>query len=156
MINKAILTGRLTSNIELRKTNDGISFAYFTLAVNRSGNSDQTDFISCIAWRGTAELMERYMQKGSLIGVEGRVETYRREKNGQYETITNINSSQVHFLESKTQSANRNNNQSSNSNMTFDKETSFNSSTVNTTNNNSSNSDEKNETKDIDFSSIEF
>jgi single-strand DNA-binding protein len=49
MFNKVILIGRLTSDIELRKTNDSIPYTYFTLAVNRQGKSDVTDFVSCVA-----------------------------------------------------------------------------------------------------------
>lgn len=104
MINKVILTGRITTDIELRQTNDGTNYTFFTIAVNRQGNNDQTDFISCVAWRNTADFMNKYLSKGSLIGVEGRIEVYRLQKEGSYETRTNVNVSQVHFLETKNQS----------------------------------------------------
>ncbi len=104
MINRVILTGRITTDIELRQTNDGTNYTFFTIAVNRQGNNDQTDFISCVSWRNTAEFMNKYLSKGSLIGVEGRLEVYRTQKDGNYEIRTNVNVSQVHFLETKSQS----------------------------------------------------
>lgn len=108
MINKVILTGRITANIELRQTNDGIVFTYFTLAVQRASSRNETDFISCVAWRKSAELMRDYLKKGSLIGIEGRLEVYRLEQEGNYQTRTNVNVSQIHFLESKQQSIEQN------------------------------------------------
>lgn len=101
MLNKVILIGRLVSNLELRKTNDNIPYAYFTLAVNRQTNGDKADFVSCVAWRTTAELMARYLTKGSLISVEGRLEVYTLEKGGNFETRTNVNVQNVHFLDKR-------------------------------------------------------
>ncbi len=102
MINKVILTGRLTQDVELRNTNDGTPYTFFTIAVNRR-NNDQTDFISCIAWRQTAELMKNYLNKGALIGVEGRLEVFNQQKDGQYESRTTVQVSNITFLESKAQ-----------------------------------------------------
>lgn len=102
MINKVILTGRLTQDVELRNTNDGTPYTFFTIAVNRR-NNDQADFISCIAWRQTAELMKNYLNKGSLIGVEGRLEVFNQQKDGQYESRTTVQVSNITFLESKAQ-----------------------------------------------------
>lgn len=101
MINRVILTGRLTRDIELRTTNDGTPYTFFTIAVNRPGNNDQTDFVPCIAWRQTAELMNTYLNKGALIGVEGRLDVYTNNNDGQYETRVNVQVSQITFLESK-------------------------------------------------------
>ncbi len=103
MINKVILTGRLTRDIELRRTNDGTPYAFFTIAVNRR-QQDQTDFISCTAWRQTAELMNQYLNKGSLIGVEGSLQVYSQQNNGEYETRTTVQVSNITFLESRAQS----------------------------------------------------
>ena len=100
MLNKVVLIGRLTAEVDLKKTSSDIPYTYFTLAVNRPGNQDQTDFISCVAWRGTAELMSKYLNKGSLIAIEGRIEVYRTESNGNYETRTNVNVQNITFLES--------------------------------------------------------
>ncbi|BDU67407.1 MAG: single-stranded DNA-binding protein [Candidatus Tyloplasma litorale] len=129
MINKVILTGRLTSDVELRRTNDGTPYAFFTLAVNRR-SQDQTDFVSCIAWRATAKLMHDYLSKGSLIGVEGRLEVFSQQKDGRYDKRTNVNIENVTFLEPK---SNRNSKGFSNDNemnngqqpMTFSNEVNF-------------------------------
>ncbi len=102
MINRVILTGRLTQDVELRRTNDGTPYVFFTIAVNRR-QQDQTDFIACTAWRQTAELMNQYLNKGSLIGVEGSLQVYSQQKNGQYETRTTVQVSTITFLESRAQ-----------------------------------------------------
>ncbi len=133
-MNKVILVGRVTSDIELRQTNDGTPYTYFTIAVNRVGNRDQTDFIPCVAWRGTSELMKNYVSKGSQIGVEGRIEVYTTQNDGQYNTRINVNVSQVEFLDSR---------RSTNSNETNEVK-------------NSNNQDENIEVNDINFDDIEF
>ena len=79
-MNKAILTGRLTADPELRQTQSGISSCRFTVAVNRkfkdkTTGSYEVDFINCIAWRQTAEFVSRYFSKGSMIAVEGSLRT---------------------------------------------------------------------------------
>ncbi len=106
MINKVILTGRLTQDVELRRTNDGTPYAFFTIAVNRR-QQDQTDFIACTAWRQTAELMNQYLNKGSLIGVEGSLQVFSQQKDGNYETRTTVQVSNITFLESKAQAQSR-------------------------------------------------
>ena len=111
MLNKVILIGRLTSDIELRHTQDGLSFTYFTLAVNRRMGKEgsKTDFIPCIAWKTTADLMKNYLKKGSLIAVEGRVEVYSsKDENNNFNTRVNVNVSQINFLESKKTTADNN------------------------------------------------
>ncbi len=113
MINRVILTGRLTNNIELRRTNDGTPYTFFTIAVNRR-NNDDTDFISCVAWRQTAELMNQYLNKGSLIGAEGRLEVYSQQKDGEYINRTNVQVTNITFLESRAQSQSRTTEQNSN------------------------------------------
>lgn len=75
-MNKAIVMGRLTSDPELRQTQSGIASCRFTIAVNRKYKNQQTgeydaDFISCTAWRQTAEFISRYFTKGQMIAVEG-------------------------------------------------------------------------------------
>ena len=98
MLNKVVLIGYLTGDVELKETASNIPYTYFTLAVNRAGNEDTTDFVSCVAWRGTAELMAKYLNKGSLIAIDGRLEVYRTEKDGSYETRTNVNVQNITFL----------------------------------------------------------
>ena len=82
MINNVVLTGRLTKDIELRRTTSGKTCTSFTLAVNR--NKQETDFINCVAWNDVAESLEKYTKKGSLIGIEGRIQTRSYDdKNGK-------------------------------------------------------------------------
>ena len=85
-INSVTLVGRLTRDIELRKTNSNISVCSFTVAVDRryqsqQNNGQSADFISCIAWRQSAEFLANYASKGTIIGVEGRIQT--RSYDGQ-------------------------------------------------------------------------
>ena len=79
MINRVILVGRLTQDPQMRKTNTGRSVCSFTLAVSRpkrqNSTTQEADFINCVAWEKTAELMCSYLRKGSQIGVEGRIQT---------------------------------------------------------------------------------
>jgi len=79
-MNKVILMGRLTADPELRQTQSGIASCRFTVAVNRrfadkNTGERQADFISCTAWRQTAEFVSRYFNKGSMICVEGSLRT---------------------------------------------------------------------------------
>ena len=79
-MNKVIITGRLTADPELRQTQSGIASCRFTVAVNRKYKNEQTgeydaDFISCTAWRQTAEFVSRYFNKGKMIALEGSLRT---------------------------------------------------------------------------------
>lgn len=103
-LNKAILIGRLTKDIELKKTPNGTSVVQFTIACNRDYNSDQqeTDFINCVAWSGTADNMARYCYKGMQIAVVGRIQV--RSYDNQYGNkvyVTEIVCERVQFLESR-------------------------------------------------------
>lgn len=105
MINQVVLIGRLVRDVELRKTTSGKSTVSFSLAVNRmkAGESGQdVDFITCVAWNKTAENMEKYLKKGSLIGVEGRIQsrTYKN-KQGSTVSVNEVLVNQLHFLETK-------------------------------------------------------
>ena len=98
MINTVVITGRLTKDIELRRTTSGKTCTSFTLAVNR--NKQETDFINCVAWDKVAELLERYTHKGSQIGVEGRIQTRNYDdKNGKKVYITEVLVNSISFLE---------------------------------------------------------
>ena len=95
MINRVILTGRLTKDPELRKTQTGKSVANFTVAVDRMRRKDQevadTDFISCQAWNKTAEYIGNYAKKGTLIGVDGRIQTRNYDNaSGQKVHVTEV------------------------------------------------------------------
>ena len=78
-MNRVVLVGRLTKDPELRTTTSGISQTRFTLAVNRrtagADGQREADFISCIAWRGTAEAIAKYLKKGRELAVEGSIRT---------------------------------------------------------------------------------
>lgn len=112
MINKVVLVGRITRDPELRHTNSNIPVISFTLAVNRSFTDQhgerQADFINCVAWRNQAENLAKYVRKGALLGVEGRIQTgsYESEQGTRY--TTDVVCDSVIFLESR----NSNNNQS--------------------------------------------
>lgn len=105
MINNAVLTGRLTKDPESRQVGSESRVVNFTLAVNkifkREGQPD-ADFIQCVAWNKTADILTQYTSKGSLIGVEGRIETRSYENNeGQRIFVTEVRVNQVTLLESK-------------------------------------------------------
>jgi single-strand DNA-binding protein len=99
MINRVILVGRLTADPSLRYTAQGKAVAVFTLAVNR--NKEQTDFIRITAFNRTAENVANYLQKGSLVAVEGTIVTGSYEKDGQRIYTTDIWANTVQFLEPK-------------------------------------------------------
>lgn len=111
MINRVVLVGRLTRDVEVRKTTSGLSVARFTIACNRRGGQNaqqQADFINCVAWRQSADFMGAYAKKGSLIGVEGRIQTSsydRPDGSKAYNTEVVCDSCQI--LESKAASQNR-------------------------------------------------
>lgn len=103
MINRVVLIGRLTRDPELRRTAQGDAVTSFTLAVNRSfTNADgqqQADFINCVVWKKTAENVERYCSKGSLVGVEGRLQSRTYENNqGQTVFVTEVVCNSVQFI----------------------------------------------------------
>lgn len=87
MINNVVLMGRITHDLELKSTANGVNVVSFTLAVERSyapqGEKRQADFVDCVAWRNTAEFITRYFSKGSMIAVTGAIQTRNYEdKNG--------------------------------------------------------------------------
>src|SRR4029078_4404867 len=79
MINRVILVGRLTKDPDLKYTQGGVAVCRFTLAVNRTFSNQQgdreADFINCVTWRKQAENTANYLKKGSLTGIEGRIQT---------------------------------------------------------------------------------
>ncbi|MBM4761502.1 single-stranded DNA-binding protein [Bacillus sp. B15-48] len=107
MINQVILVGRLTRDPELKFTNDGKAFTSITLAVTRqfrNGNGElDSDFVQCILWRKTAENTALYCQKGSVIGVIGRIQTRNYEnQEGKRVYVTEVVAENVQFLSKKT------------------------------------------------------
>ena len=106
MLNRVVLVGRLTKDPDLRYTPNGVAVANFTIAVNRPFSNQQgnreADFINCVVWRRPAENLANYMKKGSLIGVDGRVQTRSFEgQDGKMVYVTEIVADSVQFLESK-------------------------------------------------------
>lgn len=106
MLNVVALMGRLTADPELRTTPAGVSVTSFTIAVDHSfvkqGEERQADFINCVAWRGTADFVAKYFQKGSLIAVDGSIQTRRyQDKDGHNRTAFEVVVDNVHFAGSK-------------------------------------------------------
>ncbi|HKL47070.1 MAG TPA: single-stranded DNA-binding protein [Candidatus Izemoplasmatales bacterium] len=117
MFNKVVLIGRLTRDPELRHTNNNIPVCSFSLAVNRSYSSNQdkdVDFLNCTAWRKQAENISRYVSKGSLVAVEGRIQTgeYMDEKINAKRYTTEIVCDSVTFLDTRSQREDNNPRQS--------------------------------------------
>ena len=106
MINRVVLVGRLSRDPELRRTPRGEAVTSFTLAVNRNFTSregqQQADFINCIIWRKPAENVEKYCSKGSLVGVEGRLQTRSYDNSqGKKIYVVEVICDSVQFLETK-------------------------------------------------------
>lgn len=114
MINRVVLVGRLTKDVEVRKTQTGLSVASFTVACDRrvsksQDNSQQTaDFINCVAWRQSADFLGQYARKGAMVGVDGRLQTrsYDRQ-DGTKAYVTEVVCDNVNILESKAASTAR-------------------------------------------------
>ncbi len=104
-LNKVILGGRLTADPELKQTASGISACTFKIAVNRKYSKDgqqEADFISCQAWRQTAEFITRYFRKGSSICIAGSIQTRSWEdQNGQKRYATEVVVDEAMFVDSK-------------------------------------------------------
>lgn len=108
-INVTTLTGRITKDPELRKTQNGTSVVSFTIACNRRvpSQGQDADFISCVAWNKTADFMAQYVRKGALLGLEGRIQTRSYDdKDGKRVYVTEVVADSVQFLESKKQAEN--------------------------------------------------
>lgn len=105
MINNVVVVGRLTRAVDLRYTSNGTAYASFTLAVDRDFKNQngerETDFINCAMWRKPAENLANYTKKGSLIGIEGRIQTRNYDnQQGQRVYVTEVLAERFHFLES--------------------------------------------------------
>ena len=113
-MNKAILIGRLTRDPELRYTSSNRAVCQFTVAIdrpftNQASGQREADFINVVAWDKTGENIGKYMTKGRLIAVEGRIQTRNYENNeGRRVYVTEVIASNVQFLESKNATSNNN------------------------------------------------
>lgn len=106
MINRVVLVGRITKDPELRRTSSGTAVVSFTLAVdNRFAPKDaenKADFISCIAWNNAAEVLEKYVKKGALLGVDGRLQTRNYDdKDGKKVYVTEVVCETLRMLDTK-------------------------------------------------------
>lgn len=128
MLNRAVLVGRLTKDPEFRTTPSGVDVSTFTLAVNRNFKSkdgeQQADFINCVVFRKQAENVKNYLSKGSLAGVDGRMQSRSYEnKEGQRVYVTEVVCDSVQFLEPKNnnqQNSQQQNGQTQTGNNPFD------------------------------------
>lgn len=105
-MNRVCLNGRLVKNIEIRYTQNNVAVAQFTLVVQRkfkNQNGDyESDFINCVAYKQTAEILNKYIGKGDLIGIEGRIQTRSYDdKNGKKVYVTEVIVENVEFLATK-------------------------------------------------------
>ncbi|HCX3167633.1 TPA: single-stranded DNA-binding protein [Staphylococcus aureus] len=115
MLNRTVLVGRLTKDPEYRTTPNGVSVTTFTIAVNRTFTNAQgkreADFINCVTFRKQAENVNNYLSKGSLAGVDGRLQSRSYEnKDGQRVFVTEVVADSVQFLEPKNNNQQPNNN----------------------------------------------
>lgn len=106
MINNVVLVGRLTRDVDLRYTQSGVPVANFSVAVERNfrdaNGERQTDFINCVMWRKAAENFAKYTRKGSLVGLEGSIQTRNYEnQQGNRVYVTEVLVDNFSFLESK-------------------------------------------------------
>lgn len=114
MLNSIIIMGRLTADPELRSTSSGLSVSSFTVAVDRNyvrtGEEKKTDFINVVAWRQQADFVSKYFRKGSMIAVQGSLQTRNYEdKNGNKRIAYEIVAEQISFCGSKSESGTYNN-----------------------------------------------
>ena len=105
-VNKIILGGRISSDIELKTTPSGVSVVSFSIAVNRrggkQGEEQKSDFFSCVAWRGTAEFITQYFRKGSAICIFGVIENNNwTDNNGVTHYGSRVTVDEAYFVDSK-------------------------------------------------------
>lgn len=106
MLNKIVIMGRMTKNPELRRTQTGTPVTSFTLAVDRDfkdkSGERETDFIECVAWRGTAEFVTKYFGKGRMAVVEGKLQLRDwTDKEGNKRRTAEVQADNVYFGDSK-------------------------------------------------------
>ena len=110
MINRVVLVGRLTKDPEVRKTQNGKSVCQITVACDRNRKKDENnqeptaDFISCVIWNQPADFLGQYGRKGSLVGVDGRLQSRSYDKDGQRIYVTEVVAENLRLLESKNSS----------------------------------------------------
>ncbi len=100
-MNSVCIVGRLTKDVQERRTQNGTAVISFTLAVDRRKKDDGADFIPCIAWDKAAETIAKYVHKGDLFGVTGYIQTRSYEKDGRRNYTTEVVTTGFQFLERK-------------------------------------------------------
>ena len=100
-MNNVCLIGRVTKDVQERRTQNGTPVVSFTLAVDRRKKEDGADFIPCIAWDKAAETIARYVHKGELVGVTGYIQSRRYEEAGRRNYVTEVVTTGFKFLERK-------------------------------------------------------
>lgn len=101
-LNKVILAGRITSAPELKTTTSGLNVTSFSIAVDRRTKEKSTDFINCVAWRGSAEFICKYFTKGSPICITGNIQMRKwQDKDGSNRYAMEVIVEEAHFVESK-------------------------------------------------------
>ncbi|MFK4784851.1 single-stranded DNA-binding protein [Fusobacterium sp. MFO224] len=100
-MNLVVLTGRLTRDPELKYGQSGKAYSRFSIAVDRTFQRGEADFINCVAFGKTAELIGEYLRKGRKVGVQGALQMNRYEVNGEKRTSYDVVVSNIEFLESK-------------------------------------------------------
>lgn len=109
MLNTVIIMGRLAADPELRKTQNGTAVSSFTVAVERRFQREQTDFINVVAWKQTAEFVEKYFHKGDMIALRGSIQQRNYEdKNGNKRTAVEVVADEVSFCGSKGENTQKN------------------------------------------------
>jgi len=104
-LNTITVMGRITKDIELRRTNNGTAVASFTVAVDRDFDKGKTDFIECVAWKNTAEFAAKYFAKGRMAVVTGQLQMRDWEdKNGNKRKSAEIIVGSMYFADSKKES----------------------------------------------------
>jgi single-strand DNA-binding protein len=106
-LNKAILGGKITADIELKQTSGGVPVCSFTVAVNRRKSAEgkqEADFINCVAWRHNAEFISKFFKKGSSICITGSIQNRTWEQDGQKRYATEIIVEEACFVDSKNES----------------------------------------------------
>lgn len=108
-MNLVVLTGRLTRDPELKYGQSGKAYSRFSLAVDRPFQKGEADFINCVAFGKTAELIGEYLRKGRKVGIQGSLQMNRYEVNGEKRTSYDVLVNNIEFLESKNATSSTNN-----------------------------------------------
>lgn len=112
MLNHITIMGRLTKDVELRRTNTGTAVASFTIACDRDfapqGQEKETDFIECVAWKGTAEFVSKHFSKGKMAVVAGRLQIRKwNDKDGNKRSTAEVVVDNMYFGEKKAEAEDR-------------------------------------------------